>query len=256
MRRFVLTLFLLFNFLCISSAENVLILNSAFARPGDTITVSTSIRNTERFISFQFDLQLPDHVSFLGYSIQMSERSINHVAIGNMVGSNMLRIFSYSPNNAAFKGNEGIVVSFRLVIGNIRGEFPLTLENGIIGDSLSHNIMTGHENGVLSVFPLGMDESSTRENNPIEKAKIYPNPLIPSSILSLELTAETDLALQILDFAGQEVYANSPVTMKPGFLEYGLLNMLPGYNAAGVYYLRLFSRTQSYTLFTIPFVIK
>lgn len=118
-----LLVILLFLLLKSSLSQNVMIINSAFVRPGDTITVSASIANTDQFISFQFDLILPQSVSVLSNSIHMSERGVDHAVIGNMTGPNVLRLFSYSPSNTAFEGNSGEVVSFQLVAGNIRGEF-------------------------------------------------------------------------------------------------------------------------------------
>lgn len=184
-----------------SIAQNVIIIDNAFARPGDTITVSISISNTNTFISFQFDLPLPENVSFLSNSIQMSVRSANHVAIGNTVESNILRIFSYSPNNAAFQGNTGEVVSFQLVVGNIRGEFPMTLENGIIGDSLSSNILTGIENGILSVFPLGVKEPGVKSDD--VGLTIFPNPVIDHADVSFAVTDLSEVILNLIDQDGR-----------------------------------------------------
>lgn len=257
MRKILLSLIFLVGIVVISGAGNVLILNNAFSRPGDTVEVSVSIANTDKFISFQFDLPLPENVTFLGYSLTMSQRSANHVAIGNMVGTNLLRIFSYSPNNAAFTGNDGEVVSFKLVVGAIRGEFPMTLENGIIGDSLSKNVLSGVENGVLAVFPVGIEESPARSISPIKSARIYPNPIAPFSVLSIELTSATDLSLEVRDNTGRLLYNESPGTLLVSFYQYDLGKKLRELNARGVYFLRLFSRKlPDSPVTTVPFVIE
>jgi uncharacterized repeat protein (TIGR01451 family) len=181
-----------------------MIIHDAFARPGDTVTLTIDISNTAKFVSFQFDLQLPQGLSYLGYSLRLSDRSVNHVAIGNMVGANSLRIFSYSPNNAAFKGGSGMVVSFSLVVGNIRGEFPLTLENGIIGDSLSTNILNGVENGILSVFPMGLNEHGEYMNDSFGLT-VIPNPFIDHAHVSFTLADFSAVTIILYDQDGKKV---------------------------------------------------
>lgn len=241
MRVIQIILVLTFGLTISTAAQNVLIVKSSFARPGDTITVSADITNTDKFISFQFDLPLPDQVSFLGYSIRMSERSTNHVAIGNLVGANILRVFSYSPNNSAFLGNNGEVVSFKLVVGNIRGEFPLNVENGIIGDSLSQNIITGNENGILSVFPLGLKEPTSNKSTIINGLTIFPNPVNASTILKFNLLSTSDLSLSITNADGREFYISSLGKFIQGKHQIDISKVMQGLKSRGIYYLKLFS---------------
>lgn len=183
-------------------AQNVLIIKDASCLPDDTVTLTMDITNTDKFISFQFDLGLPDDVSFLGYSIAMTTRSMNHVAIGNMVGTKLLRIFSYSPNNAAFSGNSGAIITLKLVTGKIRGAFPLVLSNAIIGDSLSKNIITGTENGTLSVFP--MDVVNLPEKNSFS-FKVYPNPCKDQLMIETSLPDNSALTMEITTTDGKSL---------------------------------------------------
>ncbi|MEI7980608.1 MAG: hypothetical protein WCI71_03085 [Bacteroidota bacterium] len=202
MKQTLIFIFLLFVKLSVS--QNVMIMRNVFARPGDTVTVSLDISNTAKFVSFQYDLPLPLNVSYLGNSLQLTERSVNHVAIGNMVGDRSLRIFSYSPNNAAFMGESGTVVSFSMVIGQIRGEFPLTLENGIIGDSLSTNILTGVENGILSVFPLGLNDPGDNTGEPFGLS-VFPNPFIGHAKVSFAVSDFSAVTLILYNPEGKKI---------------------------------------------------
>jgi hypothetical protein len=53
-------LIIFFLFITASSlAQNILISDSAFSRPRDTVAISIEINNSNPFISFQFDLQMP-----------------------------------------------------------------------------------------------------------------------------------------------------------------------------------------------------
>lgn len=187
-----------------SSAQNIMISDSAFSRPNDTVVVSVEITNSKQFISFQFDLQIPDKVSFIGYSLQLSTRSTNHVAIGNLVGNNIVRVLAYSPNNSAFLGSSGKVLSLKLAIGNTRGEFPLALSNAIIGDSLSTNILTGVQNGLLSVYPLGINENL--KSNPILNFNVIPNPVRENSVIEFSLKYASAIEVCLHDILGRQVF--------------------------------------------------
>jgi len=202
MKRILILLFILSTSAAIS--QNIMSLGGAFARPGDTISISVNIHNTSKFISFQFDLQLPPEVSFQGYSLKLSSRSTNHVAIGNLVEMNRLRIFAYSPNNDPFTGNNGDVIAFKLAVGNIRGEFPLLLESAIIGDSLSRNVLSGVENGILSVFPLNITGSNLNIGR--FDFKINPNPLSHNSFIQFKIPFTANVEFRVYNQLGEQVF--------------------------------------------------
>ncbi len=196
-------LLILLSEVTLLSAQNVMLIENAFARPGDTAIVSVAINNTDRFVSFQLDLELPDNVEFISNSLQLTGRSVNHLALGNMMGAHRLRVFSYSPDNTSFEGNTGSVLSFRLVPGSVRGELPLAVENGIIGDSLSTNIITGTGNGILSVFPLGMNDQTNSFSTGL---KVFPNPFKDHSQLFFHLDQTSMIVLTLTDLSGKEKF--------------------------------------------------
>ena len=189
------------------SAQNILISDSAACRPYDTVLVSIGIENVNQFISFQFDMQIPDKVTFIGYSLQLSNRSTNHMAIGNLVGTNVIRVLAYSPDNAAFIGNTGTVLSFKLAIGDLRGVFPLTLSNAIIGDSLSKNILTGIRNGPLSVYPLGINEN--QNPGPVLRFNVFPNPVRENSMIAFSLKYASAIEITLNDNLGRLLFSET-----------------------------------------------
>ena len=69
----------------------------------------------ESFSGFQFDVTLPNEVSYVENSAVFTSRAVDHSIAANMVNSNTLRFISYSPSNATFSGNDGEVFSFQLI---------------------------------------------------------------------------------------------------------------------------------------------
>ena len=248
MKKAILTFLLFLSVLPIFkvAAQNILISDSAACRPNDTVVVSIEIDNSKQFISFQFDLQLPDKVTYIGYSLQLSSRSTNHVAIGNLVGSNTVRILAYSPNNAAFLGNSGKVISFKLVVGNARGVFPLTLTNAIIGDSLSTNILTGIRNGPLSVYPLGINEN--KNHGPVLDFKVIPNPVRENSMIEFTLEHSSRIEISLIDELGKQLCVEPLGEFTEGLHHINIpLNISAMISSHSLYYLGLQARSQSMT---------
>ncbi len=217
---------------------NTLSILGASARPGDTVVITADIRNTDPFISFQLDLPLPEHTTFIENSLQLTGRSANHAVIGSLTDQNLLRIFSYSPDNSSFTGNDGAVVTFRLAIGNIRGEYRLAAEDGIIGNHQSQNILGGGEEGMLSVFPLGMDEYRPGKGM-ISTASVYPNPGQLSATLSFHACYGGNLFLRILDMHGKKVKTASLGNFEAGDHEVDITRFTGELKDAGNWFLEL-----------------
>jgi hypothetical protein len=209
-------LIILFLFIAISSlAQNILISDSAFSRPRDTVAISIEINNSNPFISFQFDLQMPAGTEYVGNSLNLSNRSTNHVAVVNLVENDILRILAYSPNNEHFLGASGKVLSFKLALGNLRGEYPLTLSNAIIGDSLSKNILTGLHSGLLSVFPTGMNENS--RTNPGLNFNVFPNPVGENPSIEFSLNYPSKIEITLNDNLGRKLFSEPLGEFGEGF---------------------------------------
>jgi len=230
MKRIVIIL-LIFIAVRLVPAQHILVSDSAFGRPNDTVVLCMEIENSTPFISFQFDIQLPSGSSFAANSLKLTARSTNHVVIGTPMGNDAIRILAYSPNNAAFTGNAGKVLTFKLVLGNIKGEFPLTLSNAVIGDSLSTNILSGSQSGILSVFPLEIDEY--HYSNTLLHPIISPNPVRENSVLEFSLKDLSQLEMTLLDPQGKSLWHFNSGELGEGrhkFLLPGTLytSMLPG----------------------------
>jgi hypothetical protein len=209
-------LIIFFLFITASSlAQNILISDSAFSRPRDTVAISIEINNTNTFISFQFDLQMPTGAEYIGNSLQLSNRSTNHVAVVNLVENDILRILAYSPNNDPFDGETGKVLTFKLSLGNLRGEYPLTLSNAIIGDGLSKNILTGIHCGVLSVFPVGINENL--KTDPILNFKVFPNPLKENAMIEFSLKYSSKIEITLNDNLGRKLFSEPLGEFGEGF---------------------------------------
>ncbi|MDP8269251.1 MAG: choice-of-anchor D domain-containing protein, partial [Candidatus Tenebribacter davisii] len=135
----------------IAFAVNELHVMDAVGSSGYNTEISFTINNMEEFVAFQFDLILPEVLSYVDNSVALSARSVDHVVIANNLPDGVLRIIVYSPSNTVFTGNEGQIVSFTALVDGIGGTYPLNLTNVIISDVNGDDIISDFFSGSLSI---------------------------------------------------------------------------------------------------------
>ena len=124
----------------IAFAVNELHVIDAVGSSGYNTDVSFTINNMEEFVAFQFDIILPDVLSYIDNSVVLSDRSVDHIVSANTIQDGVLRIIAYSPSNTAFTGIDGEIVSFTALVNGIGGNYPLNLTNVILSDQDGNNI--------------------------------------------------------------------------------------------------------------------
>ena len=132
-------------------SQNVMMVHDTSGNANDTVVVSVEIQNIDRFVGFQFDIPLPDQISYVDGSIVLSSRVADHQIVASILNNNTLRVFAYSLTQSPFSGSSGEVCSFEVNLGTKPGNYPLSLENTVIGDSASLNIITDASNGILTL---------------------------------------------------------------------------------------------------------
>lgn len=118
---------------------------------GDYATLDFTINNMEPVVSFQFDLSLPDPLSFVTDSAFLSTRKANHVISANMINSNTLRVIAYSSDNQWFTGDDGLMLQLGFNIDGVGGYYGIGINNVVIGDTLGLNSVSAFTGGTLQI---------------------------------------------------------------------------------------------------------
>jgi hypothetical protein len=196
---------LIFHSFCMK-AQNIIIADSTSCEINETVLISISIENSKQFISFQFDMEIPANATLVENSLQLSSRKANHTVTGNILEGNILRILAYSPDNSSFLNNEGEVLSFKLLVQNTTGKFPLSFSNAVIGDNLSTNILTDVQNGLLTIGPLGINENLN--DAPIRNFKVFPNPVNENTCIEFLLKNPSSVTILLNDCLGRNLFSD------------------------------------------------
>ena len=132
-------------------AVNEIYIGSGVGQSNTEITIPVSFSNMESFSGFQFDIALPNNVSFVQNSCVFTSRAGNHTIAANVINNNIIRFVAFSSTNASFSGNQGVVFSFKLIPNVSSGTYPLTISNPIISNVNLGDITSHVYNGSFSI---------------------------------------------------------------------------------------------------------
>ena len=132
-------------------AVNEIYIGSGQGESNSEITIPVSISNMESFSGFQFDITLPNDVSYVENSTIFSSRSEDHTIAASMIDSNTLRFVSFSSSNTNFTGNDGEVFSFKIIPNINSGTYTLPITNPIISNVELGDITSDVYNGSFTI---------------------------------------------------------------------------------------------------------
>jgi hypothetical protein len=142
---------------------NFLNLGNISGNTGSALPVNITINNTDEFVGFQFDVDLPEGFGFIPGSATLSnERRVDHQIQVEPIGDfNDIRITAFSPGNNPFLGNSGYVATIMVEPIQAPGNYTFPVNDAYIFDFAGNNILNGTVDGTikltkgwLSVSPL------------------------------------------------------------------------------------------------------
>ena len=131
-------------------AGNIVTIGTASGAPGNEVTVSVSLANTDAVSSLQLSITMNEQLSFVDGSAVLGSRCTDHSVTAG-VKDGALNIMVYSMGLAAISGNEGEVVSFRLKLGNQPTTVALTASKLILTDTDGNTVSGSTQNGSVSI---------------------------------------------------------------------------------------------------------
>ena len=132
-------------------AVNEIYVGSGQGESNSEITIPVRISNMEEFNGFQFDITLPNNVSYVENSTVLSSRSSDHTIAGDMIDNNTLRFISYSGSNTNFTENDGEVFNFKITPNINSGTYSLPITNPIISNLTLGDITSEVYNGSFTI---------------------------------------------------------------------------------------------------------
>ena len=131
-------------------AVNEIHTGSILAASGSSAKLEFALNNMEPFTGFQFDINLPSPMKYVGSSAVLS-RLQNHVVQADTINSNTLRVVAFSASGKNFTGIDGKVLSLDFDLKGVAGYYPVQISNVIIASTDGENIVSASYNGSLQI---------------------------------------------------------------------------------------------------------
>ncbi len=146
----------------VNAQQNTMWIDTLAANPNDTATFSVKIRNSQKFVAFQLDIQFPPNLTYVNNSAALTSRANGHSISTSLIAPDRLRVLAFSMSNSAFSDSIGAVLTFKGKAGGTPGTNPVTIYSPLIVDSNNVNILTGYFNGR---FTLNAPSININPNN-------------------------------------------------------------------------------------------
>jgi len=188
-------------------AQNILKTVPYQVLPNTEFVVQLVAENTEPFVAFQVDIPVPTGFKYMeGSAVLNASRISGHALSASLLTGNILRLIGYSIGNTAFLGNSGTLVSFTLKSGPVPATFALALNQPVLGDSQSNNILTGSTNGSVTVLAPDILLSTSALNY----GRVPLGSTVEQTFL-ITNTGNSDLTITALNFNDPQFTTTNPV---------------------------------------------
>ncbi|WKZ71247.1 MAG: choice-of-anchor D domain-containing protein [Melioribacteraceae bacterium] len=115
------------------------------------VILEINIDNHEQFTAFQVDIDVPENFTYVDNSAVLTDRKQDHSISVSVVGTNKIRVISFSMTGKVFEENTGAVAQLSFMADCNAGDYELTLSSGILSDQSSNNILYALHNGSLEI---------------------------------------------------------------------------------------------------------
>lgn len=126
------------------------------------VDISIKVNNMDAITGFQFFIKMPSALQYQAGSFKLTSRSVDHIAAANMRNDTLV-MMAYSPTNANFSDEDGIIASFKVKIKGNSGNHYLYPKKVILTDVNAVNVMSNAYYGYVNVKAPKISVTSTQE---------------------------------------------------------------------------------------------
>ncbi len=137
-----------YDYTVAKGGDYAMTINDFNIKAGETKTLYVNMDNVKEIVAFQFDITLPEGLSFAMNSrgkviTALTDRAYDHTISSNIQENGSLRVLAVSMNNEYFSGNTGNVIGIDIVASeNFSGDYTISLTDIKLSeaDATGHNI--------------------------------------------------------------------------------------------------------------------
>lgn len=209
---FIILLFVFVAVIDYTRASNTVTIGSVSGPPGDTVTVSVTLDNTDCISAMQLQIPMPENCSLVEGSAANCTRTLSHSTTAG-VKEGVLNLLVYSSTMAEISGNSGEVMTFKLKLGNQPSATMLAPVKLILTDTGGNVVEGTAESGSVTVTAAKAVYSvDTIDFGRVPIRGIYTKELTIRNVGNAPLTV-TNLIFSATEFTSTAV---TPLTIEAG----------------------------------------
>ena len=209
----VLSLALLLGVFLGARANNKVTISSTEGAPGEEVTVSVGLDNTDEVSSFQVVIPIDDNVTLVENSAVAGSRCSGHTVVAG-VKNGAISVLVYSLTMTAFTGNSGEVVSFKLKLGSKPHTTVLTPSQVVVTNPSGGDVNCDVEAGeVTSKCAKAVLSTMEIDYGSVPIRSTYTENVVVAN------EGNIDLVISSLVFSDPSVFSSTmtlPATLAPG----------------------------------------
>ena len=132
-------------------ATNTLSLSSDSGHPGDIVTIEASMSGTDEVVACEWRIPLGQHLSYVTNSIALNTTRSNGHSIFASAYQDTLIVSIYSVALNPIAGNDGVLFSFQVSIGNEPATYTL-LPEVLLSDATGESISADMQSGEVTIL--------------------------------------------------------------------------------------------------------
>ena len=134
-----------------AQGQNTLSLSSASGHPGDEVTVTLSLANSDAVTALQTFIPLGSQLSYVPGSAALTTRSNGH-QLSATVMRDTLRLYSYSLALNSYSGTSGALLTFRVRLGREPGSYSLIPSQTVLSSETGAALGTQTSSSAITIL--------------------------------------------------------------------------------------------------------
>lgn len=122
-------------------------------------TLEFNVNNMEAFTGIQFDIKLPQAMTYTPNSATLFRKD-DHIIAVNALNTDTLRVLAYSSGNKDFTLNDGKIMELGFHLNGTGGYYHIDINNVIISNSQGKNILSASYGGSLQITSSDISTSN------------------------------------------------------------------------------------------------
>ena len=177
---------------------NSLSMGNVSGKSDDEVTVHVTLQNMESIVAAQGTVKLPEGVTYVEGSALINTSRINGHQLSVTANNGQLSFYIHSSANAALKGSEGELFTFRLRLGSKGGTYQLTLSDVILSNIEGMDMTSSYESSTLRIAAPRLECADKLDFGDV------PMEEVATRAFTITNTGETTLAISRIDFSNPE----------------------------------------------------